>query len=209
MPRSTTMQARAMPKRSRSRVTTGTSIVTSAVWPGTRNDAIDRSASSSTACVLRYHHPLVRRDLDREPGSARPLQRLSWPPQTDRARHRCGGEQRQTMAVERLFESLVGAAAGLVRFTEPGHGLVGMMEVALLGARDAHAIAPIVSVAIRARDHQPVSTVRQTARSMSQPKRRSVSRPVNTSRHPVSAHSRPKTRSGPILVRRSSDNSRR
>jgi len=48
MPRSATMQVLAMPKRSRRRRTTGNNIVTSAVLPGIRNEAIGRSASSST-----------------------------------------------------------------------------------------------------------------------------------------------------------------
>lgn len=48
MPRSATMQASAIPKRSRSRLTTGKSKVTSAVLPGSRNEAIGRSVSSST-----------------------------------------------------------------------------------------------------------------------------------------------------------------
>ena len=48
MPRSATMQAWAMPKRSRSRLTTGNNSVTSAVLPGSRKEAIGRSASSST-----------------------------------------------------------------------------------------------------------------------------------------------------------------
>jgi len=48
MPRSATMQASRIPKRSRKRLTTGNSGVTSAVLPGIRKEAIGRSASSST-----------------------------------------------------------------------------------------------------------------------------------------------------------------
>jgi len=48
MPRSATMQASRIPKRSRKRLTTGNSSVTSAVLPGIRREAIGRSASSST-----------------------------------------------------------------------------------------------------------------------------------------------------------------
>src|SRR5690349_12156356 len=48
MPRSATMQARSTPKRRRSRSTTGSKVVTSAVLPGHRKEAIGRSCSSST-----------------------------------------------------------------------------------------------------------------------------------------------------------------
>jgi hypothetical protein len=48
MPRSATTQARLMPNRVLRRSTTGSSVVTSAVLPGQRNEAIGRSWPSGT-----------------------------------------------------------------------------------------------------------------------------------------------------------------
>ena len=48
MPRSATTQARLMPNRVRKRSTTTISVVTSAVLPGHRNEAIGWSVSSRT-----------------------------------------------------------------------------------------------------------------------------------------------------------------
>jgi hypothetical protein len=69
-------------------------------------------------------------------------------------RHRT--EQRLAMTIERLFDRLGGAAARRVDFAEPGHSLVGVIEIEPLGAGDAHPAQPVVGVPVGARDHQPV-----------------------------------------------------
>jgi hypothetical protein len=70
--------------------------------------------------------------------------------------NRNGAEQRLAMPVERLFDRLGGAAAIVVDRTEPGHRLIGMVEIEPVGARHAQTTAPVAGVAIGARNHQPV-----------------------------------------------------
>ena len=71
-------------------------------------------------------------------------------------RDRNSAEQRLAMAVERLLDSLGGVAARRVDRSEPGHRLVGMVEIEPFSARHAPPAEPVVSMAVGARDHQPV-----------------------------------------------------
>src|SRR4051794_313384 len=60
------------------------------------------------------------------------------------------------MAIQRLLDDIRHPAAVGNRLAEPGHGLVGMLQGQRLGAGDAQALLPVMGVAIRTRDHQPV-----------------------------------------------------
>jgi len=53
-------------------------------------------------------------------------------------RDRNSAEQRLAMSVERLLDGLGGAAARRVDRSEPGHRLVGMVEIEPFSARHAH-----------------------------------------------------------------------
>jgi len=75
-------------------------------------------------------------------------------------RDRNSAEQRLAMAVERLLDSLGGVAARRVDRSEPGHRLVGMVEIEPFSARHAPPAEPVVSMAVGARDHQPVQHLR-------------------------------------------------
>ena len=69
---------------------------------------------------------------------------------------RDGAEQRLAMPVERLLDRLGHAAAARIDGAQPGHRLIGMVEIELLGAGHAQTVAPFAGVAVGARDHQPV-----------------------------------------------------
>ena len=71
-------------------------------------------------------------------------------------RDRNGTEQRLAVAIERLFDRLRGAAARRIDLAEPGHRLIGVVEIEPLGARHAHPAAPVIGMAVGTRDHQPV-----------------------------------------------------
>jgi len=71
-------------------------------------------------------------------------------------RDRNSAEQRLAMSVERLLDGLGGAAARRVDRSEPGHRLVGMVEIEPFSARHAPPAEPVVGMAVGARDHQPV-----------------------------------------------------
>src|ERR1700730_8347883 len=58
--------------------------------------------------------------------------------------------------IERLFDRLRGAAARRTDLAEPGHRLIGVVEIEPLGARHAHPAAPVIGMAVGTRDHQPV-----------------------------------------------------
>ena len=71
-------------------------------------------------------------------------------------RDRNGTEQRLAVAIERLFDRLRGVAARRIDLAEPGHRLIGVVEIEPLGTRHAHPAAPVIGMAIGTRDHQPV-----------------------------------------------------
>ena len=71
-------------------------------------------------------------------------------------RDRNGAEQRLAVAIERLFNGLRGTAARRIDLAEPGHRLVGVVEIEPFGAGDAHPAEPVAGVPVGARDHQPV-----------------------------------------------------
>ena len=56
------------------------------------------------------------------------------------------------MAIERLLDSLGSAAALRVEGTEPGHRLVGVIEIEPLGTGHAHPAAPVIGMAVGTRD---------------------------------------------------------
>ncbi len=65
-------------------------------------------------------------------------------------------EPRLTMMVERFFDRLGRAAAVLVHGAEPCHGFVSVVEIEPVDTGNAQAVAPLVRMAVGARDHQPV-----------------------------------------------------
>jgi hypothetical protein len=71
-------------------------------------------------------------------------------------RDRNSTEQRLAVAIERLLDGLGGAPAGRVALAEPGHRLVGVVEIEPVGAWHAHPAQPVVGVPVGARDHQPM-----------------------------------------------------
>ena len=110
------MHALAMPKRSRSRRTTGTNIVTSAVLPGIR--PFDRLRRGDRPVRVIEHD--AEHDLLQVPavvlGVAALAQALTAGALEPQARgieegDRGGAEQRLAMAVERFLDRLGGAAA--------------------------------------------------------------------------------------------------
>src|SRR6202035_1830639 len=60
------------------------------------------------------------------------------------------------MAVERLLDGIRHGAVVGGLLTKPGHRLVGLLQGQSLGAGDAQALVPVVSVTIRAGDHEPM-----------------------------------------------------
>ncbi len=69
---------------------------------------------------------------------------------------RDGAEQRLALAIERLFDRLSGAATRGVDRAKPGHRLIGVVEIEPFSTRHAHPAAPVIGMAVGARDHQPV-----------------------------------------------------
>ena len=69
---------------------------------------------------------------------------------------RDGAEQRLALAIERLFDHLSGAATRGVDRAKPGHRLIGVVEIEPFSTRHAHPAAPVIGMAVGARDHQPV-----------------------------------------------------
>ena len=161
MPRSATMHAWRIPKRSRSRLTTGNSSVTSAVLPGIRPfDKLRRGDRPVGVIEHDAEHDLLQMStvVFGMAILAETFTTGAFEPQCRgvEKRDRNGTEQRLAVAIERLFDRLRGAAARRIDLAEPGHRLIGVVEIEPLGARHAHPAAPVIGMAVGTRDHQPV-----------------------------------------------------
>ena len=160
MPRPATMQASWIPKRSRSRLTTGNNNVTSAVLPGIRKEAIGRSASSEHDAeddLLQMPLAVVFGTAALRPGSHRrhPRTTSSWcrKMRNETALWNSGWRWRQSAS------STVSAVLRPARCRPrrvPGHRLIGVVEIEPFSTRHAHPAAPVIGMAVGARDHQPV-----------------------------------------------------
>src|SRR5512134_797273 len=156
MPRSATMQALRIPKRCSSRVTTGRRVVTSAVLPGIRNEAIGRSLPSRTLPSTTWFKvpPVVLRMAPLpQAGAAFALE-----PQGGGVEEgdRDLAEQGLAVTVKRLLDGVGHGPVLADCLAQPRHRLVRVIQGQIIGARKTQALPPGAGMAIGAGDHQAV-----------------------------------------------------